>query len=186
MPDLAAAIRDFVDTATVLEVALAAIGILSLLTAIIGWFLRMSQRDDRPVARGRASRGGRRSAGGRGANWTPDGGIVFPPSGDGFQHRPVDPRELDGDDDRESITSIFDGVAEATGGAARVVEAVRERPLEFLAGAIATGFAAGLIIPLFANQTRTVQLLERLAKLNEENRSAAQREADRFRQARNG
>jgi hypothetical protein len=132
-------------------------------------------------------RGGRQSGGARGGTqWSPENGIVFPPSGDDFQHRPVDPRELDGEDDRERpLTSIFDGVADA-GGAMRVAEAVRERPLEFLAGAVVTGFAAGLIIPLLASQNRTMQLLERLAKLNEENRSQAQREAERFRQARNG
>jgi hypothetical protein len=187
MPDLAAAIRDFVDTATVLDALLAGIAILSLLTAGVGWLIRMNQRDDRPVGRARAARGGRRNKSGRGgpAQWGADNGNVFPPSGDDFQHRPVDPRDLDGEDEREPINSLFDGVADAAGGAARVVEAVRQRPLEFLAGAVATGFAAGLIIPLFANQNRTVQLLERLAKLNEE-RTQAQREADRFRQARNG
>jgi hypothetical protein len=190
MPDFAAAIRDFFETATVLEAALAGIAMLSLLTAIVGWFLRMNRRDDRPLARGRAAGAGRRSAVERGAHWVPDAGLVFSASDDDdFQHRPIDPRDLDGDgngDDDDDREPIFDGVADASGGAARAVEAVRERPLEFLASAIATGFAAGLIVPLFANQNRTVQLLERLAKLHEENRSQAQREADRFRSARNG
>lgn len=201
MPDFAAALRDFVDTATTLEVLLAGVGFLALATAGIGWFLKMNHRADRTpaVRRGRkAARAGRgardpyaRATGGIPSydQWAAENGIVFPPDGGGgggdFRMRsiPIDPRDL-GDEDDGPRGSGFGGFGEIGGGGARVVEAFRERPLEFLAGAIAAGFAAGLIVPLFSDRSRSTQLLERLVQVSEESRTPAQREAERFRQAR--
>jgi len=183
MPEFAAAIQEYVNTATTLEVALAAIGILALATAFIGWIARL-------VGRNRKSRRARRTSGFGGSDgfsgsdpWGMENGIVFPAGSGANEFRP-EPMQFD-DDDEEGEASpvgqiLAGGLDEIMGTGERVVEAVRERPLEFIAGALAAGFAVGLVLPLFNSKNRTAKLLERLL----EDRSKAERESDRFRQAR--
>jgi hypothetical protein len=162
MPDFAAAFRDFF-TVTTLEVMLAAIGIL---TAGVGWVLAMKRRARKAtVLRGVESAY---------EDWNGEDGLVFPSGGGGdFRRRPVDNRRFEYDDVRPADSMFVGGI-----------EAVRERPLEFLAGALAAGFAAGLLLPIFSNRSSQTRLLEGLFEVSEESRTQAQREAKRFRQAR--
>ena len=83
----------------------------------------------------------------------------------------------------------------ATGGD-RLAEAVRERPIQYLMGALAAGFAAGLWLPTLYGQQRITKLLERLIESNEELKAVRledrrearadieRRETERFRQSR--
>ncbi len=184
MPDFAAIVRDFVDTATSLEVLLSAVAAMALVTAGVGWVMRLGRRDERKPTRGKRGYGyrPRPDAVPASQNWGIENGIVFPAGGD-FA-RPQMPIDLRSFDDERERSSLFGGIDDLANGGGRVVDAVRDRPLEFLAGALAAGFAAGLIVPLFANQNRTLRLLERLAKGKDDARLQAQREAERFRQAR--
>src|ERR1700681_1032702 len=163
MPDFAAAFRDFF-TVTTFEAMLAMIGIL---TAGVGWVLTMKGRAGKAtVLRGAASAY---------EDWNGEDGLIFPSGGPGgdFRRQPVDNRRFEPDDVRP-VGSVF------VGG----IEAVRERPLEFLAGELAAGFAAGLVVPIFSNRSLRTRLLEGLAEVNQESRTQAQHEAKRFRQAR--
>lgn len=157
-----ASVPDFMATASA---ALGGLGIVSFSTAAVAWFVKMSRREDGPLSAAKAW-GGKTwgvwpiGAGPQAApEWDPRNAIVFAPSDDDGGFGPVDPPDADGDE----------GFRPLAGGSG-VLAAIRERPLEYLAGAAATGFAAGLIVPLFANQNRTLQLLEQLAKRFEEKR----------------
>ncbi len=183
MPDFAAIVRDFVDTATSLEVLLSAVGAFALVAAGVGWIMRLGRREERKPSRGKRGYGYRpRSAAAAAAqNWGIENGIVFPAGGEFV--RPQVPVDLRSFDDERERGPLFGG-SDVLAGGGRVADAVRDRPLEFLAGALAAGFAAGLIVPLFANQNRVLRLLERIANGKDDARLQAQREAERFRQAR--
>ena len=182
MPEFASAIQEYANTATSLEVALAIIGVLALGTALIGWIVRLTGLGRK---RGRPRRtygyGGNENLAG-GDPWGMDA-IVFPAGTGANEFRP-EPMRFDADEHEDKLGPITEilagGIDDIAGTGERVVEFVRERPLEFIAGALAAGFAVGLVMPLFSGQNRTAKLLERLL----EDRSEAKREADRFRQAR--
>jgi len=163
MPDFAAAFRDFF-TVTTLEATLAAIGIL---TAGVGWVFAMKRR----VRKATVLRGVENAY----EDWNGEDGLIFPSGGPGgdFRRQPVDNRRFEYDDVRPADSMFAGGI-----------EAVRERPLEFLAGALAAGFAAGLVLPIFSNRSSQTRLLEGLFEVSAERRTQAQREAKRFRQAR--
>jgi hypothetical protein len=188
MPDLAAIIQNFFETSTTLEALLAAVAVVALLTAGVGWVLRMNHRTKK--ARGRAGAGpGRRSprAAANGYDdWNVEGGIIFPSGGgDHRRERHYVRQSADERGSEPDGESIFEGGFEGIAASGeRAIEAVRERPLEYLAGAVAAGFAVGLLLPIFTS-TRQIRLLERLVEANEERSlTQLQREAERFRQAR--
>jgi len=188
MPDLAALIQNFFATSTTLEALLAAVAVVALLTAGFGFGLRMNHRNHKTRTRagGGTGRRGSRAASNAYEDWNVEGGIIFPSGGgDTRRERPYARQlrdEYGPESDEESMPQGgFDGIA-ASGE--RAIEAVRERPLEFLAGAVAAGFAVGLLLPIFTSN-RQIRLLERLVEANEERSlNQAQREAERFRQAR--
>jgi hypothetical protein len=198
MSEFAMALQEFVSTGTTLEVALAAIGVLALVTALVGWIARVVQRTRKSRKRRRGPFGGHDGLGG-GDPWTVgagmgmsmNNGIVFEAGSGANEFRPEPMPQFDDDDEDEGrapgpISQIVaGGLDDIAGTGERVLEAVRERPLEFLAGALAAGFAFGVVLPLFSSKGRTVKLLERWLVENEESRAAeARREAERFRQAR--
>jgi hypothetical protein len=197
MPEFATAIQDFVSTGTTLEVALAAIGILAMATAFVGWIARIVHRGRQGRRRRKAGFGGHEGFAGSDpwsvAGLSTNNGIVFEAGTGANEFRPEPMPQFEDDDDDEDryrepgpISQILaEGLDDIAGTGERVVEAVRDRPLEFLAGALAAGFAFGVVLPLFTNKSRTVKLLERWLSEQEESRAAeARREAERFRQAR--
>jgi hypothetical protein len=165
MPDLVVAFRDFF-TPTMLDAMVAAIGIL---TAGVGWVLGMNRRARKaPALRGAADAY---------EDWNGQGGLIFPADGDSRRFEPDDVRPAD--------SMFVESMNEIGASGGRIVEAVRERPLEFLAGALAAGFAAGLLLPIFSNRNHQTRLLERLVEVSEKSRrTQAQRGTERFRQAR--
>jgi hypothetical protein len=185
VPDLAAAIQNFFETSTTLEALLGAVGILALLTAGVGFVLRLNQRK-----RKERVRAGRRSArAGMSAyeDWNVEGGIIFPSGGGGgdFRRERFDRQQFDNGRTPERESFLAEGFEGIAARGERAIEAVRERPLEFLAGALAAGFVAGVLLPVFSDRSRQARLLERLVAENEERSLLkAQREAERFRQAR--
>jgi hypothetical protein len=101
-----------------------------------------------------------------------DDTIVFP-TGRGFgDFRMVDlppPRSSYELPETTAISSILaGGLDELAGRGDRVADAVRERPLQYLVGALAAGFAAGLMVPALSGQNRIEKLLERLVEGQEE------------------
>jgi hypothetical protein len=102
----------------------------------------------------------------------PDDTIVFP-TGRGFgDFRMVDlppPRSSYELPESTAISSMLaGGLDELAGSGDRVADAIRERPLQYLVGALAAGFAAGLIVPALSGQHRIEKLLERLVEGQEE------------------
>jgi len=187
VPDLAAAISNFIQTTTTLEALLAAVGILSLLTAGVAWVLRMNHRSRKQPAGSRATGRNARGAANGYDSWNVEDGLLFPSgAGGGHSRRErLDRDQFDNGRDAESPSPLSDGFEGIVARSERAIEAVRERPLEFLAGALAAGFAAGLLLPFFSERTRQTRLLERLVESTEDhNLTQAQREAERFRQAR--
>jgi len=130
-----------------------------------------------------------------------DDTIVFP-TGRGFgDYRTVDlppPRNGLGDlPEAGTIASILsEGLDDLASGGDRLAEAVRERPVQYFAGALLAGFAAGLMFPMLYGQQRVTKLLERLIESNEELKhvrledrrearaEVERRETERFRQSR--
>jgi hypothetical protein len=128
-----------------------------------------------------------------------DDAIVFP-TGRGFgDYRTVDlppPRNgLPELPEASTIASILsEGLDDLATGGDRLAEAVRERPVQYVVGALAAGFVAGLMFPMVYGQQRVTKLLERLVESNEElkrvrldeRREARadfeRRESERFRQ----
>jgi hypothetical protein len=106
----------------------------------------------------------------------PDDTIVFPTgTGRGFgDFRMVDlppPRSSYELPESTAISSILaGGLDELAGSGDRVADAIRERPLQYLVGALAAGFAAGLMVPALSGQHRIEKLLERLVEGQEETR----------------
>jgi hypothetical protein len=174
--------QDYVFSSTTLQVALATIGVLALLTAFVGWIIRLYRhlRKSLPERWTKGFGGDDGSSGGE--PWAAENGIVFPAGSGADQFRPGPMRFYDDEDDRRSPVKriVAGGLDEIAGTRERIVDAVRERPLEFIAGALATGFAVGLVMPLFSTKSRTAKLLQRLL----EERSGARTEANRFRRAR--
>jgi hypothetical protein len=97
-----------------------------------------------------------------------------------------------------TIASILtEGLDDLATGGDRLADSVRERPIQYLLGALAAGFAAGLMFPMVYGQQRVTKLLERLIESNEELKhvrlleerrearaEADRREIERFRQSR--
>ncbi len=172
----------FFDTATPMEVALATIGIVTLATALIGWGVRALLRRRAFAA-----------ADGSGGSWLADDTIVFPAGrGAGEPRFDIPPPRVADDDGPSPISSIFaGGLDELATGGDRIVEAVREHPLSFVAGALAAGFAAGMIVPIFSTRNRIAKLLDRLVEANEalrehraERNGAERSQPERLRQSR--
>ena len=129
-----------------------------------------------------------------------DDAIVFP-TGRGFgDYRTVDlppPRNAVDLPEAGTIASILsEGLDDLATGGDRLAEAVRERPIQYVLGALAAGFAAGLMFPMVYGQQRVAKLLERLIESNEEIKRVRiedrrdlraeieRRESERFRQSR--
>ena len=130
-----------------------------------------------------------------------DDTIVFP-TGRGFgDYRTVDlppPRNgLSDLPEAGTIASILsEGLDDLASGGDRLAEAVRERPVQYVVGALLAGFAAGLMFPMVYGQQRVAKLLERLIESNEELKhvrledrrearaEVERRETERFRQSR--
>jgi hypothetical protein len=193
MPEFAADFRDYYQTATTLDALLAAIAVLSLLTAGIALMLRMNPNQTQRRARfPRGSEGGRarRSASATTYDdWSVEDGILFPTSpadeprnGRGPQPENRPPQTPEANEPKEPKP----GAARDRGPSTRerVVQAVRNRPIEYITAAFGVGFAAGLLVPVFSDLGRQTRLLERLVEASEQRRLAQnQREAERFRQA---
>ena len=168
----------FLEGATRLELALAAIGGFTLLTAMVSWALRSM--------RGAAQADPKKPAA-RPEGWAGDGTIVFPGGRDAGRARfeVPPPRAPEESSPLGSLLgSGVDGIAER---GEHLIDAVREHPLQFVLGALAAGFAAGMIVPLFSMRERSTRLLERLLEVNEElrdRRNDERREPEFFRQAR--
>jgi hypothetical protein len=78
-----------------------------------------------------------------------------------------------------AIASILsDGLDDLASGGDRFAEAVRERPIQYMIGALAAGFAAGVMFPLMYGQARLTRLLEKVIETNEQLKHV--RYADRF------
>jgi hypothetical protein len=60
------------------------------------------------------------------------------------------------------------GLDEIADGGDQLADAVRKRPIQYLIGALAAGFAAGVFVPALAGQNRIEKLLQRLVEGQEE------------------
>ncbi len=202
MADFMAAVRDFVATATTLEVALATIGLVALTVGLAAWIGKAIMDRRRPVSAlgGYAAYGSpvpppmQPNPQARNANWGTDNGIVFPATGGNAaadfstrperKDRPPRPEAQRGEGPISAMLS--EGLEEISTSGDRVVDAVRERPLEFIAGALAAGFAAGMLLPALGGRAKMTKLLERLLEANGEPRRGDEgpRDADLFRRQR--
>jgi hypothetical protein len=129
-----------------------------------------------------------------------DDAIVFPTGRAFGEYRTADlppPRNAVDLPEASTIANILtEGLDDLATGGDRLAEAVRERPIQYLMGALAAGFAAGLWLPTLYGQQRITKLLERLIESNEELKAVRledrrearadieRRETERFRQSR--
>jgi hypothetical protein len=60
------------------------------------------------------------------------------------------------------------GLDDIAGGGDQLADAVRKRPIQYLLGALAAGFAAGVFVPALAGQNRIEKLLQRLVEGQDE------------------
>ena len=65
-------------------------------------------------------------------------------------------------------TILSDGLDELASRGDTFADAVRAHPIRYVAGALATGFVAGLMFPFIYGQQRVARLLERVIESNEE------------------